>query len=130
MFKPKKLFDRTIPRLLSLVQEGQPIRLEGGGPPGSTLSLVYVDDLAAAIAAAAAAGWSGLFDLAGPEHLSVQEIAEEIGRQIGKAPSFEPADVPINLMDADLGPLQEQYDLSRFRPFREGLRCMLDATKN
>ena len=122
--------DRTIPRLLSMVREGQPIRLEGGGPPGSTLSLVYVDDLAAAIATAVEDGWSGLFDMAGPERLSVQEIAEEIGHQIGRAPVFEPAEVPINLMDADLGPLQEHYDLSRFRPFREGLRRLLKDSKS
>lgn len=116
---------KTIQRMIASIRAGQPISLgTGGDGNGDRLSLIYIDDLVQAIAQSIGEGWSGLFDIAGPEVLSVREIANEIGRQLGINPVFETGKIPAKNMTADLGDLNEKYRF-QFCLFAQGLTKLL-----
>lgn len=127
-YGPGQDAEKTVPRLIERVRAGQAVALETGlGGDGSVLSLTHVDDLVPVIVRSVTEKWNGLFDVAGPETLSVRAIIGEIGRQLGVEPRFSTGDEPAKAMTADLGALGRRYDLAAFRPFAEGLATMVAA---
>ena len=121
--------EKTVKRLITSVREGRPIVL-GRGPDGNgdLLSLIYVDDLIEVIKASIKEGWNGLFDVAAPEILSVCQIANEIGTQLGIEVVFEEVDYPAKKMCADLTVLNRKSKIS-LRNFSEGLAVLLEQEK-
>jgi UDP-glucose 4-epimerase len=75
-----------IPWLVDAVQNGRPIRLEGRD--GMRLNPIHVSDAAAAIHGASRLESSEGFDVAGPEILTLRQVADTIGRHLDRAPSF------------------------------------------
>lgn len=119
--------DRLIPSLLERVRGGQPIAVEGRGG-GLKLTPTYVEDTAAAIGTAFEEGWQGVVNVASPEVVSIQEIAETMGGLLGKkavikrvAPEELPPIIP------DLTRLSKLFDLGKFRSFEAGIRSTLEG---
>ncbi len=78
-----------IPRLVANVRAGQPLTLQGAN--GMCLNPVHVSDAAAATVAAVRRKARGVFNVAGPDTVSIRLIGEIIGRLVGNAPLFEQA---------------------------------------
>ena len=87
----------------------------------------YVDDICDVIEVALKESWSGVLNVASTQRLSIQNVAEAIGREVGKAPVFErkPSGVPKVL--PELAQLGARYDMSRFRTFEAGLAPTIAA---
>lgn len=85
--------DRNMWRLLQLLRRSPVVPLPGGGR--RLQQPVHVDDLAAAIVAAATtpAAVGRAYDVAGPEALSLREVVTQAARAVGKRPYLVP--VPI-----------------------------------
>jgi nucleoside-diphosphate-sugar epimerase len=85
----------------------------------------FVDDICAAMLAAICDRWTGVFNVASPEALTIEEAAETIGRALGRHPVFERKKGGSPVVVPDLSRLTERYDLARFRSFSDGISAML-----
>jgi len=92
-----------IPRLIDSIKEGRPISIQGES--GLRLNPIHVSDACAAVMAALDSESSGIYNVAGPEILSLRELCGEIESLLGKTARFElmlgdPSDVvgDISLM--------------------------------
>lgn len=125
--------DRLIPDLIRRVREGLAVTLpaEGGG---MRFAPTFVDDLCEAMIAALAESWSGVFNVAAPETLSIEKATCLIGEGLRRTPVFtrlprsevkssQPVVVP------ELTRLAACYDLTRFRSFAEGLQATLPGER-
>lgn len=111
---------RLVPDLVGRVRDGRPVSLpEQGG--GMQFSPTYVDDICEVIIAALNHGWNEVVNVAGPERLSIEEAALIIGAVLGLDPIFERKPLSAPTIVPDLTRLARRHDLSRFRPFREGI---------
>jgi nucleoside-diphosphate-sugar epimerase len=89
IYGPGQRSDMLIPRLIHAVREGTPIRLQG--TDGLRVNPIYVDDAAAAFAAALELRGCQVINVAGPETATLRDIGERIGRLLRRAPVFEEA---------------------------------------
>ncbi len=85
-----------IPGLLGRVGEGQDVTL--AGPDGIRVNPVYVDDAADAVVATLDLSDSKTLNVAGPDVVSVREIAELGGHLLGRQPSFAHGDAKADLV--------------------------------
>jgi UDP-glucose 4-epimerase len=96
-----------IPRLIDNIRDGRPISIQGQN--GLRLNPIHVSDAAAAVIAALKSENSSIYNVAGPQVLSLRELCSEIAVIVGKPASFEtafgePSDVvgDITMMSANL----------------------------
>lgn len=95
-----------IPRLMDSVALGKPISLQGS--KGIHINPVHVEDAAATVIATLDARQGAIYNVAGPDVLSIRQIAEVMGEHLGKAPMLEQAEgVPKDLI-ADISLMQEK----------------------
>lgn len=90
---------KLIPTLMAKVLSGEPIRLQlhphdDGDSGGLRLSLAHIDDVVRIMMHLVAKGGPPVVNVAGPGVLSLREIAETIGRHLGRQPVFEVDQVP------------------------------------
>ncbi len=118
---------RLVPNLFQRVQSGEPVMLDGEAG-GMVFTPTHIDDVVAVLRTAALTGWQGAVNVATPEALSIRDVAEAIGRIIGREPVFARtgkaghlAIVPPTAVLADLMPN------FRFRSFAEGARFFSQA---
>jgi UDP-glucose 4-epimerase len=101
--------DRLIPRLAERITQGEPISLRADGKP--RINPIFVDDAVAAVVAAVEGRSPDVLNLAGPDVVSIRELATAIGAILGSAPVFDELDDPVggdlvgatNRLDAVLG---------------------------
>ena len=79
-----------MPGIMQRISSGQEVQL--AGDDGIALNPVYVEDAARATAAALDLSDSATINVAGPETVTVRQIAEVIGQQLESRPLF--ANVP------------------------------------
>jgi nucleoside-diphosphate-sugar epimerase len=111
---------RLVPDLIGRIQRGEAVSLptEGGG---MRFSPTYVDDVCDVMLAALREGWSGAFNVAAPEALTIEEAACAIGAVLDRAPLFERTPISAPNLVPSLAKLGAHYDLARFRSFSEGI---------
>jgi len=108
--------DMLIPRLVSSVREGEPVRIQG--EEGLTINPIHAVDAAEAVRAALRREASETLNVAGAETLSLKAICDTIGRKLGTAPQYEfnsgqepPALIAdISAMTAALGPPSRSFE--------------------
>jgi nucleoside-diphosphate-sugar epimerase len=76
-----------LPRLIASIRDGRPIRL--ARPHGMRLNPLHVFDMVTAVQLALGLRGNHLFNVAGPEILSIRSIAETLGRALRRKPLFE-----------------------------------------
>jgi nucleoside-diphosphate-sugar epimerase len=113
--------DRLIPELIRRVRSGAAIHVAANGE-GIRLPPIFVDDVVKVIVASVASSWTETLNVAGPEAVSIREIANVIGRHLGIEPKFENVNKPSADIIPDLGRLASRVELSNFTRFEEGLR--------
>jgi UDP-glucose 4-epimerase len=96
-----------IPRLVDNIRAGRPVSIQGEN--GLRLNPIHVTDAALAVAATLESENSAIYNIAGPEILSLRTLCVEIAQLVGRAARFEtvpgePSDVigDIALMRAHL----------------------------
>jgi nucleoside-diphosphate-sugar epimerase len=118
---------RLVPGLIDRVRSGQPVTLkEGRGPRFNPL---YVDHVVDIIAQTLAADGHQVLNAGGDEVLSVRDMAETVGRLLGRRPVFQ--DVPGAIggdVVGDLTRLRQAFRLpAQLTTFAEGVRRMMDS---
>jgi UDP-glucose 4-epimerase len=109
VYGPGQPSTMLIPRLIESVHSGRPIVLDG--PDGIRLNPVHVTDAVRAAIRAGEFEGSRTFDIAGPEVLSIREIAAIIGDRIGRRPVFAAGGHDSNIGRALVGDIR---DMSRW----------------
>ncbi len=87
IYGPDQSPDKLIARLLASVRDGQPIKI--AGRDGLVINPVFVDDVVALLLSLLDTSGSRKMMVAGPDALSIREIADAIGKQIGRKPVYE-----------------------------------------
>lgn len=106
IYGPGQNRSMLIPRLMDYVSSGKAIILQGRD--GIRINPVHVEDASAAVIAALNTKESATYNIAGPDVLSIRQIAEAMGEYIGTEPIFQQAaGEPKNLI-ADISAMQEQ----------------------
>jgi UDP-glucose 4-epimerase len=112
-----------VPGLAAKVQASEPIPVAGA--QGIRINPIYVDDAAAAVAEALKLEQSGLFNVAGPEIVSIQDIATIVGQEVGIEPTFTHGPAQSDLI-ADIQRMRERLAEPAVG-IQEGLRRFLAA---
>jgi UDP-glucose 4-epimerase len=76
-----------IPRLVENVQHGRPIMLSENG--GIVINPIHVSDVVIILKRLMVSEGSYTYNVAGPEHINLQFVANIIGYKLGKKPVFE-----------------------------------------
>lgn len=79
-----------IPRLIDQIKKGESIKVEGAC--GVTVNPIHVSDACFFVSKLIEQQVTGLFNMAGPEKLSLKEICEKIGEALGVRPNIIPSD--------------------------------------
>lgn len=85
--------DRLIPRMVDAVRAGRAVTLSRSGEP--RINPIYIDDVVAILRQALSGSDSYTVNVAGPRPLSMRELAELIGRVVGRRPRFEHRDTEV-----------------------------------
>jgi nucleoside-diphosphate-sugar epimerase len=116
---------RLVPDLVDRVRQRRPVTLPAVGD-GLVFAPTHVDDVCDVICSSIADQWTGTYNVACRETVSIGDAARTIARALGAEPVFErgaagaaPRIVP------SLTRLGERYDLARLRSFEAGVRSML-----
>jgi UDP-glucose 4-epimerase len=112
IYGPRQNRSMLIPRLMDSVASGKPISLQGGD--GIRINPVHVEDASAAVVAALDTKESTTYNIAGPDVLSIRQIAEAMGEYLGKAPTFQHADGDPKDLIADISAMQSRL----YKPIR------------
>ena len=114
-----------VPRLVESIRSGRAVTLRG--ETGLRLNPVHVDDAVLAVSKAMTLQGSHTINVAGPAVLSLREMADEIGRVVGRAPQFEvqPAGVMRDLI-ADTSRMRSLLCTPRIS-FSQGLEAMMQS---
>ena len=117
---------RMMPGIIARVREGRPVILTNSGEPRT--NPVYILDVAKVFAQALALTGHHIVNVAGPEEVSIEDIARLAGAALGREPVFERRAVPEhrNLV-ASTARLQATFDLGARVPPAEGIRRMVQA---
>jgi nucleoside-diphosphate-sugar epimerase len=109
--------------LLTRVRDHQEVTL--AGPDGIRINPVYVDDAAKAVIATLDLEESHTLNLAGPDVVSIREIAELAGGLVNETPSFNVGDPQLDLVAS----IERQSELlgPPSTGFQEGLRRTVAA---
>jgi nucleoside-diphosphate-sugar epimerase len=76
-----------VPRLVDAVRTGRPVTLSS--EHGIRLNPIHAEDAAKAVASAMRLDGSHTINVAGPSVLSIRDMADAIGRAVGRSPRFE-----------------------------------------
>ncbi|MFM9975750.1 MAG: NAD-dependent epimerase/dehydratase family protein [Beijerinckiaceae bacterium] len=123
---------RLVPDLIRRIRNGEAVTLpEHGG--GMRFAPTHVDDICDLMAIALEQAWTGVYNVASPDALSIEEAAIIIGKAVGRSPQFErkPSAAPASaapVVVPQLTRLAQTYDLARFRPFAAGIAAMISDT--
>lgn len=114
-----------VPRLAHCVANGEPVALDG--ERGIRLNPLYVADAARALAGCMKLDASHKLNLAGPQALHIRDMAEAMGRRLGRAPVFERRDSGrAGDIVGDTGAMARVLGPPRVA-FEEGLGLYLDS---
>ncbi|MCO5090670.1 NAD(P)-dependent oxidoreductase [Bosea sp. (in: a-proteobacteria)] len=119
---------RLVPDLINRVRRGEAVSLpaEGGG---MRFAPSHVEDVCQAMLTSIEQSWTGIYNLAAPEAVSIEDAAHAIGRALDKVPVIvrNPAQGTPPAVVPELGKLAARFDLSRFRSFEDGIASMVDG---
>jgi nucleoside-diphosphate-sugar epimerase len=113
--------DRLISGLVNNITAGRPVRLPLRGN-GLSTSPLYLDDAVRVLLAAISEGWRGVVNVAGPQVLTLAEMAHIVGCIVGREPVVERiADALDAALVPDLERLSQRMPPDTFVAFEEGL---------
>jgi UDP-glucose 4-epimerase len=119
--------DRLLPRMIESVRSGEPILLSRGGEP--RINPIYVEDLTRVIQRVVEGVEPYTINVAGPETASIRELAEIVGRHLGRAPVFVDRDSPdAGSFEADTTLMHRLLEIDGMVTLDEGIRAMVGVS--
>ena len=124
--------DKLVPNLIKSVRSGVPIKLapmpdDDQDCGGLRVSLCYIDDAIDVFIRMLGQTETDIVNIAGPEVLSIRDIAQSIGKELGTPPLLEVGTQPRPFdLVADVAKLVKLFG-PRFTPFSEGIRRTLEV---
>lgn len=112
---------RLVPELIRRVHDDVPILLAENSD-GIHLTPTFIDDIVEVILTSVKYAWTETVNVATPETLTIRQIANIIGKELGVQPKFEIVNTPPMDIVPDLSRLASRFQLDRFTRFEEGLR--------
>jgi len=122
IYGPGQTPDKMIARIISRVQAREPISIIGKG--GTKLNPVYVQDVVDLVIALLQKKESKTINVAGPQVVSIRDIAEKCGKALGVSVLIEEEAGRPSSFISNYG-LMEDMLSRRLRSFDEGLRAWL-----
>ncbi len=122
IYGPGQSEEKLIARLVASVREGRPIGFSGDR--GLRINPIHVDDAARVVGALLEIKGSRTLNLAGPETVSICEIAERVGQIVGVAPILNRSAGDESMVVADHQPVADLLGQEMI-PVSAGLRSML-----
>lgn len=113
-----------VPRLVESIRSGRAITLQG--ETGLRMNPIYVDDAVLAVRRAMNLEGCHKINVAGPAVLSLREMADEIGRVVGRVPQFEIQPGASRDLVADTARMRSLLCEPR-TSFREGLAATITS---
>lgn len=111
-----------IPRLIDNLKAGQIITIQGEN--GIRINPIHVSDAARAMVRVLNLEQSSIFNIAGPEILSIRQIVEIIGDQLNIKPIFEIKDGDPQDLVGDIKSMAEQLHAPQVR-LKDGIQDLL-----
>jgi UDP-glucose 4-epimerase len=119
---------RLIPRLVETVRAGQPVTLSSGGQ--LTLNPIYIDDLVDLLVRAVERRGSYLVNVAGPDTVTIADIATLAAETIGRpAELTEVERPPDGWLVATTDRMRTMFPEAATTPFELGLRRTIQAMR-
>lgn len=100
-----------IPRLMDSVKLGTPISLQGSD--GIRVNPIHVEDACAAVLGALGQKVSATYNIAGPDVLSIRQIAEAMGDYFGNKPIFQQNEGEPKDLIADIAVMKSKLYLPK-----------------
>lgn len=106
-YGPEQASNMLMPRIVGNVSDGQPIFLNGG--KGIIFNPLHVEDAAMAIDRALDLDESMAINVAGSEVVSLRDVAERIGRHLGREPVLDiRPGAPVDSFVADISKMESR----------------------
>ena len=102
-----------LPRLVDNIRAGVPITLQG--QDGIRINPIHVSDAALALESCLQLTGSHTFNIAGNEILTMREIAETIGRAVGREPVFQSDSVEPRHLIANIDAMKVALTVPKVR---------------
>jgi UDP-glucose 4-epimerase len=116
-----------INRLISKVIEGITITIEG--VDGISVNPIYIDDLTTGLQLVLLSDETGVFNLAGPETVTLRSLLEIVGEVVGQTPLINAnGEACIERHVGDMTRLTSRLEYFPKTFLYEGTRCLLDLT--
>jgi nucleoside-diphosphate-sugar epimerase len=109
-----------LPLVAGKVRDGAPLDLHG--PDGLLTNPTAITDVAEAVRRCLSLDGSHILNLGGPEILSLRQMAELMGRLIGREPTFNIRDESAPVIVGDTTQLRKTFKWAPPTRFAEGLR--------
>lgn len=123
IYGPRQREAMLIPRLIGSVRAGNALPLRGGR--GTTLNPIFVGDAVDALATCLADDAPSVLNLAGPEVLTIRDIALHIGALIGREPLFDEQEGEADSVVADISRLRQRLT-APMTTCRDGIAEMVE----
>jgi UDP-glucose 4-epimerase len=111
-----------LPRLVDNIRAGSPISIQGEN--GLRLNPIHVTDAAIAVAAALQSKSSAIYNVAGPEILSLRSLCNEIGALVGRDAHFNTISGDSNDVIGDISMMRTYLHEPTIRP-NDGIRDLI-----
>jgi len=119
--------ERLIPGLIDRVKTGNTVSL--AGETGLEFTPLFAADIADIATKATVDGWSGTFNVAGPERATLREFVEIIGTFLNIEPKFKSTDESSPRIVPPLDRLAKIYPLSAMTGVTTGLEKTLSQSR-
>ena len=102
-----------IPRIMNSISQELPINLSQN--EGIRINPIHVEDASIAAIKTLEDKGSAIYNFAGPDILSLREIAEKMGAYLGKRPNFKISDEPANDLVGNISLMSQKLHIPKIR---------------
>ena len=127
-YGPQTRKDRLISRLIRNISQGKPVELNKNALP--KVNPIYVNDLCRLVEACIEKEISGTFNAGGAEVVDMKELAEIIGRVLGKKPVFKQTGIDSPNYYCDPQPVFNATGIKPEYSLEEGIRKTIEMELN
>lgn len=122
MYGKEQKREMLIPRLVDRIKSGEPISIQGEN--GISINPIHVSDAVAVLNSMIDLDYSCTMNIGGPDILSIREIAEIIGKELGVEPRFEQMAGDVNNLIGDIGSMKKNL-ISPKISLKQGIKDLI-----
>lgn len=127
-YGPRTRKDRLVNQIIDSISQGRPVELHKNALP--KVNPIYIDDLCRLVEACIEKEINGTFNAGGAEIVDIKELAEIIGRVLGKKPIFKQTGIDSPSYYCDPEPLFKATGIKPAYSLQEGIRKTVKTELN